>query len=74
MVQISVLSNEQQRELDISPSFDGLHFPALVSAEAHVVVENVLALASVPVGRAAVACIQFSASQGVCPRVRVCDG
>ena len=66
MVQISVLSNEQQRKLNISPSLDGLdlrssllplgrvdasitlpslnrrlHFPALVSAEAHVVVEDV---------------------------------
>ena len=45
---IAVLLNEQQRELHISPSLDGLHFSALVSAEAHVVVENV-----------AVTCIQF---------------
>ena len=41
--------NEQQRELHISPSLDGLHFSALVSAETHVVVEDVT-----------VACIQFS--------------
>ena len=45
---IAALLNEQQRELNISPSLDGLHFSALVSAEAHIVVEDV-----------AVACIQF---------------
>ena len=45
---IVALLNEQQRELHISPSLDGLHFPSLVSTEAHIVVEDV-----------AVACIQF---------------
>ena len=45
---IITLSDIQQRELHISPSLDGLHFSALVSAEAHVVVEDV-----------AIACIQF---------------
>ena len=54
-----LLSDIQQRELNISPSLDGLHFPAFVSAETHVIVEDVLALASVPLGRAAVASIQF---------------
>ena len=49
IARIVALLHEQQRELNISPSLDGLHFPALVSAETHVVVEDV-----------AVACIQFS--------------
>ena len=56
---IVALSDIQQRELNVSSSLDGLHFPALIVAETHIVVEDV-----------AVSCIQFP--QERTPRAFAC--